>query len=81
MFTVDFFIDSFQNSKKQFVNTFVTHAGVKTALIEFVDTQTSYTKSAVKATTDVATKLATESTKTLVEFTKIDLSKFFKNSK
>lgn len=81
MFTTDFFIDSFQNGKKQLVNTFVTHDGVKKALIEFVDTQTSYTKSAVKATTEVATKLATESTKTLVEFTKFDLSKFFKNSK
>lgn len=81
MFTTDFFIDSFQNGKKQFVNTFVTHAGVKQALIEFVDTQTAYTKSAVTATTDIATKLAAEGTKTLADLSKLDLTKLFKVSK
>lgn len=76
MFTPEYFIDSFQNGKKQFVNAFVTHTGIKTALIEFVDTQTEYTKSAVKAATNVANKLTRESTQAV-----FDVSKLFKTSK
>lgn len=81
MFTLEFLIDSFQNGKKQFVNACVTHEGVKHALIEFVDTQTDYTKSAVKATSDITNKLAAESTKALVDLAKFDISKLVKTSK
>jgi len=50
-------IDAVQTSKKQFVNTFVTHEGIAKALNQFVDAQTSYTKSAVSAGTIAATSL------------------------
>ncbi len=81
MFTTDYFIDSFQAGKKQFVNTFITHDGIKKALNDFVDGQTAYTKSAVKAATEVNTRIAEESTKAFTQLTKFDVSKFFKVSK
>lgn len=45
MFNV--FIDSFQNGKKQFVNTFVHNDKLKQIMLQFVDIQTEYTKAAV----------------------------------
>lgn len=81
MFTTEYFIDSFQNGKKQFVNTFVQHEGIKKALNNFVDGQTAYTKSAVKVATEVTTRITEESTKAITELTKFDLSKFFKVTK
>jgi hypothetical protein len=81
MFTTDFFIDSVQTSQKQFVNTFVTHDGIKKALNEFVDGQTSYTKSAIKTTIEVNTRILEETTKAFTDLTKVDLTKFFKLSK
>lgn len=42
-------VDAIQNSKKQFVTTFVKHDGVSDALTAFVDAQTAYTKSAIDA--------------------------------
>lgn len=71
MFNPEIIIDTIQNGKKQFVNTFVQHDGVKKALNEFVDAQAEYTKSAVKTATEVNAKLITE-------MTKFDASKFFK---
>lgn len=71
MFNPEIIIDTIQNGKKQFVNTFVQHDGVKKALNEFVDAQAAYTKSAVKTATEVNAKLITE-------MTKFDASKFFK---
>jgi hypothetical protein len=47
-------IDAVQSSKKQFVNTFVTHEGIARSLNQFVDAQTSYTKSAISAGTTAA---------------------------
>lgn len=81
MFTPDYIIDSFQNSKKSVVNALVQHEGIKKALNDFVDGQTAYTKSAVKVATEVGTRLTEESVKATTELTKFDLSKFFKVSK
>lgn len=50
-------IDAVQSSKKQFVNTFVTHEGIARTLNQFVDAQTSYTKSAISAGTVAATSM------------------------
>ena len=77
------YIDAVQNGKKQIVKTFVQHEGIKTALNEFIDGQTSYTKSAVKVATDVGQRLYEESTKAFSEvarqdYTKFDYTKFFK---
>lgn len=70
MFTPDFYIDAIQNSKKQFVNTFVKHDGIKDALNAFVDGQTEYTKAAAKVGVDVSTKLFKETTATFSEASK-----------
>ena len=76
MFTFDATIDAVQTGKKQFVNTFVTNQAIKDTLVEFVDAQTAYTKSAVKAGTDSATTIAKELTKTMSEAAKFDYTKF-----
>lgn len=76
MFTPEFFIDSIQDGKKQFVNTFVQHAGLKKAMNDFVDSQTAYTKSAVKSSTEVSAKISAEGIKAFTEVTKIDVTKF-----
>lgn len=77
MFTIDTTIDTIQTGKKNFVNTvFAQNKTVATALNSFVDAQTAYTKSAVKAGTDVATTLASESVKAAQEAAKVDFGKF-----
>ena len=76
MFTFDATIDAVQNGKKQFVNTFVTNQAIKDTLVEFVDAQTAYTKSAVKAGTDSAITIAKELTKSMSEAAKFDYTKF-----
>lgn len=74
MFTPDTFIDAVQNGKKQFVNTFVQHDGIKRALTDFIDGQTAYTKALVETNTKVGTRLASELVTT-------DFTKFFKVTK
>ena len=76
MFTLDTTIDAVQTAKKQFVNTaFANHEAVAKALTGFVDAQTEYTKAAVKAGTDVSTKLASEAVKLGQEAAKFDYTK------
>jgi len=76
MFVTDTIIDTVQNGKKQFVNTvFANHKSVADALNEFVDAQSTYTKSAIKSGTDTATKLASEATKLAQEAAKFDYTK------
>lgn len=60
MFTLDNIIDSVQNTKKQVVNAFVKNEAVADALNSFVDAQTAYTRSAVKAGTDAACSIQRE---------------------
>jgi hypothetical protein len=76
MFTLDATIDAVQNSKKQFVNTFVQNESVKEALIKFVDAQSDYTKKAAKIGVDTFTTVTQEAVKTAQEATKFDYSKF-----
>lgn len=54
MFTLDFVIDSVQNAKKQFVNTFIADDKFKTDLIKLVDAQTEFAKGQVKTTLSIA---------------------------
>jgi len=73
---MDTTIDMIQTAKKEFVNTvFANNEKVAVALNQFVDAQTAYTKSAAKAGTEVATKLASEATKTVQDFAKFDYVK------
>ena len=50
-------VDTIQEGKKKFVETFVQHEGIAKALNDFVDSQTKYTKSAVDAGLAAATSL------------------------
>ena len=82
MYTADQIIDSVQNAKKQVVNQFVKNEAIAASLNEFVDAQTAYTKSAVKATTDAATKVGQEIIKANAEctkYTKQAVEQFAKN--
>lgn len=80
MFTLDATIDAVQTGKKQFVTTFVTNDKVKTALVDFIDAQSDYTKKATKVAQDTFSRIAQESlaqTKELVnEYSKFDYNKF-----
>ena len=54
MFTLDFAIDSVQNAKKTFVNTFVQDEKFKAELVKLVDAQTEFAKGQVKTTLSIA---------------------------
>lgn len=78
MFTLDTTIDAVQTAKKTFVNTaFANNQKVAEALNGFVDAQTEYTKAAVKAGTDAATKLSSEAVKFGQEAMKFDYTKAY----
>ena len=51
---MDSFIDTVQGAKKNFVSTFVTDEKFKTQLNKLVDAQTAISKSAAKASMDIA---------------------------
>jgi hypothetical protein len=76
MFTFDTVIDSVQSGKKTFVNTFVTNEAVKTAMVDFIDAQTAYTKGAVKASADMFTTVAKETVSSVQNAAKFDYAKF-----
>lgn len=76
MFTFDPVIDAIQTGKKSFISSFVTNDKVAKSLNEFVDSQTAYTKEAVKATTNMMTTVMSETTKSLQDLTKFDYAKF-----
>lgn len=59
MFTVDQFIDTVQNGKKQFVKTFVLEDSFRKPLENFIDAQAEYTRKAAKVGQQVVTELAT----------------------
>ena len=54
MFNTDTIIDSVQNAKKQFVNSFITNESFKKELIKLVDAQTEFAKGQVKTTISIA---------------------------
>ena len=47
-------IDAIQDSKKTFVNTYVTNESFKAELIKLVDAQTKFAKGSVQSTLDIA---------------------------
>ncbi len=53
MFTPEYFIDSVQNAKKQFVTAFVTNESFKKELVKLVDAQTEFAKGQVKTTLSI----------------------------
>ena len=48
MFTPEFFIDGVQNAKKQVVNTFFVDQTIKASIIEVIDAQTAFVKTATQ---------------------------------
>jgi hypothetical protein len=76
MQVLDTVIDSVQAGKKQFVKTFVTNEKMADSLNSFIDSQTEYTKTAVKEYTAVTTTIMQEMVKALHEQTKFDYTKF-----
>lgn len=76
MFTFDPVIDAIQTGKKSFVSSFVTNDKIAKVLNDFVDSQTVYTKEAVKATTTMMTTVMSETTKSFQDLTKFDYAKF-----
>ena len=53
MFAADRFIDTVQDSKKYFVNTFITDENLKAPLFSFIEAQRAFTKQIVKTGNDV----------------------------
>ena len=76
MFTVDQTIDQIQESKKQFVKTWVTNQQAAEALNSYVDVQTQFVKQAVKSANAIGTVIADEVVKATKEAGKIDYAKF-----
>jgi hypothetical protein len=76
MFTADAIIDTVQNGKKQFVNTFVQNETAKDAMVKFIDAQAEYTKKATKVGMDTFTTLSTEAVKAGQNAMKFDYTKF-----
>lgn len=76
MFTADALIDTVQNGKKTFVNTFVQNETVKDAMNKFIDSQSEYTKKAAKVSMDTMTTLTSETVKQFQEAMKFDYTKF-----
>lgn len=78
MFTLDATIDSIQTAKKTAISTvFAKQEKVADALHQFVDAQTAYTKSAAKASTEVANKLYSETVRMTQDAMKYDWAKHF----
>jgi hypothetical protein len=62
MFAYNTFIDTIQNSKKFFVNTFITDEKVRKPMLAFVDAQTTFTKQIVKSNEEVTAYVKEEAT-------------------
>ena len=76
MFIFDTMVDSVQTFKKQFVSTFVTNEKIAESLNTFIDSQTSYTKKAIKDSMDASTAVMHEMIKVAQESNKFDYTKF-----
>ena len=74
MFTVEKLVDTIQNSKKQFVETFVKQEDMRNSLNEFIDAQTKYTKTVVDTATKLTKTVSDEATKLVKEMTEYDWS-------
>ena len=76
MFTFDAMVDAVQTGKKTWVNMFVTNETAKDAMVSFIDSQSEYTKKALKSTTDAVTVLSSETIKAYQNASKFDYTKF-----
>lgn len=79
MFTIESFVNTIQNGKKQLIKSFVTNDVAAKALTEFVDAQAAYTKDALTAFANVGTALYLESVAASKRFVNTDFEKFCKH--
>lgn len=56
-------IDTIQGAKTSFVKTFVQDKDIAKSLQDFVDAQTTFTKTVAKSAFDIGTKIAEEAVK------------------
>lgn len=68
MFTHNQVIDSIQEGKKTFVNTFVADAKFKAELLKLIDSQTQAAKTSVEASLAIAQSLVKNSTDAFKNF-------------
>lgn len=73
MFATESFIDTVQNSKKYFVNAFITEDKIKKPLTAFVDAQTAFTKQIVKSFESISSYMKDEATMTVQKANKAGL--------
>ena len=76
MFTPDNFVDTIQSAKKTWIKTFITNDHIAESMNHFVDSQSDYTKKALKATTEAAQEIASETVKAVQTAAKFDYTKF-----
>lgn len=76
MVLFEYMVDTVQNTKKQFVSTVITNEKIANSLNGFIDTQTSYTKSAMKNMTEVSVDLAKENLSILKKYDTFDCFKY-----
>lgn len=69
-YMTNMFIDTIQNAKRSFVNTFVQVPEFSGPMLSFVDAQTAYTKAAVDNASKCATAFGTASKEAFEKATK-----------
>jgi len=70
--TAETVIDTIQTAKKQAIKTFIKHEAIAESLTNWVDTETTIAKDAVKVSTDTATTIGKEVAKAAQEAAKAD---------
>jgi hypothetical protein len=70
MFSFDSIIDTVQNGKKQFVETFVTDAKFKAELVKLIDAQAEFAKGQVNTTLAIAEAFYTNANKAVNKVSK-----------
>jgi hypothetical protein len=73
--TAENVIDTIQTAKKQAIKTFIKHEAIADSLTNWVDTETTIAKDAVKVSTDTATTIGKEVVKAAQEAAKADYVK------
>jgi len=75
MFTVEQFVNSVQDSQKEFVETFVKQDTIRDSINDLIDAQAEFTKSVWNTMTKIGKTTADETAKTIKEAAVYDWSK------
>lgn len=80
MFTLDSTIDTVAKTQKMAVKTFVRNEVIADAMTKFVDSQSEFTRQAMKAGTDMASVVSQEVIKSASEMSKFDTARMFEHT-